>query len=1063
MGLCVKRTLFPGTPLVLASRLLNPPALQLTDGELARRREELRRGLQRANAAMLGILIALVALAGSAMWQARRATLSTATARAAAEEERRSLRQAYLAQAQAGRSSGVMGRKAAGLKAVAAAAAISPSVELRNEGIAHLALLDFEPTGVAWTNTPGLSRSTIDPRFERQMEGDEEGTIHLRSLVRPDEIIALRNTNGFIHRADFSPDGRLLAVIYADTALTVWNLESRTRRITQPGVSWTGFDRQGTVLGVAGNDRWVRILDSASGAEKAAFEVAAPTSLGVFDSSGDRCALVVGRTLEIWEWRIGRRRETFHLDHEAWSLDWRGNILAVGDGAGEVHLWNLATGRTRPLQAHQEVVSHLTFNPRGDILLSTSYDGSTRVWDPFTGRLLFSTLQGSGWQFSADGQRVLFGTASGWSLWQVSKPEGYRRLDCASGPLPNVWHVDFSRDGRSLAATKENGIWLFTTGEAEVESVWFQPGDQMRATYFLPEGTNLLTMSTRRIDCWSLETDRPGGGPRLQIGNRQTIPVSNSTYLEPGTLTADRRRLALPVSRTEIALLDLERKLETARLTNVLLPGVLSFSADSRWLAAGTFHGPGTRVWDLTTRQPVQDFNEGNAGALFSPDNRYLVSAGSHLCQVFDAGTWTRVFAKPTESGSELPNRVAFSGDAALLAVVQQRHHVELHHVGGWQLATALIPPDPQVVTWLAFSPDDRQLAVATSQDLVQLWDLHVLRQRLAELGLDWNSSALVAASVVATPGAGLTGMGAWSWGGMAPVGLGALVVIACTLFIRHRQRRLLGAYLEVDQLAEQQHQQLRQAQAEVLHAQKMKALGTLAAGIAHDFNNLLSVVRMSNKLITREVKDNPAVQEHAAEIEQAVQRGKSVVRSMLGYSRETPDAVGDFSVPELVEDTVALLSKQFLSGIVLTLKLDRETPSVTGSRGRLEQILLNLVVNASEAMSGQGKLFVEVRLFAGSVENWVLAPRAADHHVELLVKDSGPGIVPEILPRIFEPFFTTKNMGTTHGTGLGLLMVYNIAQQDGLGIHVTTTLGEGSAFSVVIPTHPSTAPTFTA
>lgn len=1024
---------------------------------LRERRLEIQRSLSRVSTASVAVVLVTIGLAVAAGLAALHAGRQAELTRAANQRAREELWKSYLAQAQAGRLSGVMGRKASGLAAIRAAAAIRPSLELRNEAIAHLALLDFKPSGLTWSNTPGLARATVDPQFKRQLEGDSEGTIYLRSLWKADQTFTLRNTNGFVSQAEFAPDGRSLAVTYSNTVLTVWDLESQRPQFARAGVSWAGFDREGTSLGIVGNDRSVRVLDAATGAEKAAFKIDATANLGVFDPGGGQLALCAGTVIEIWDWRAGQRRDAMVVDHPVYSLDWRGHILAAGDEGGEVHLWDLVTRRRRPLQAHQGVADHVAFNPQGDVLLSTSYDGSTKVWDPFTGRLLFTTPQGFGWRFSADGRQVLFGTESGWSVWQVSEPQGYRRLDCASGPQPNVWHVDFSLDGEWLVATKEDGISVF--GAGATRPACFQPGEQMRAAYFLRDGTKLLTTSARQIDCWTFETNLSGTKPGFRLGHRQPLPLTDFVHLEPGALTADRRQLALPTSQTRIAMLNLERPVETVRITNAMLPGTLSFSPDARWLAAGTFHGPGTRVWDLQTHQPVQDFKEGNAGALFSPDGRFLVSAGSRLYQIFEAGSWKRVFARPVESGSDLPNRVAFSRDPALLALVQQRHRVELHDVNGWQLAAALMPPDPLVVTWLAFSPDGHQLAVATSQDLVQLWDFRILQQQLARLGLAWKQSEPVTNSgsiaSLALPDASRTWGSQW----IAPVIVGALVVIGCTLFIRHRQRRLLSAYMETDDLAELQHQQLGRAQTEVLQAQKMKALGTLAAGIAHDFNNLLSVVRLSNKLIGREAEAQPQIQESVDEIEQAVQRGKAVVRSMLGYTREAPESEGPFSVPELVEDTVALLTKQFLSGITLTLKLEKDAPPVTGSRNRLEQILLNLLVNASEAMNGNGKLHVGLRPLGTERGVRVLAPRPASGYLELFVRDTGPGIPPEILPRIFEPFFTTKEVGASHGTGLGLHLVYSIARQDGLGILVHTVPKHGATFSILIPVTPESVP----
>ena len=149
----------------------------------------------------------------------------------------------------------------------------------------------------------------------------------------------------------------------------------------------------------------------------------------------------------------------------------------------------------------------------------------------------------------------------------------------------------------------------------------------------------------------------------------------------------------------------------------------------------------------------------------------------------------------------------------------------------------------------------------------------------------------------------------------------------------------------------------------------------------------------------------------------------------------------------------MALLSREFLSGITLSSELEPNAPKVALGRGLLEQILLNLVVNASEALRGEGRLKIVLRsLPAEAFRALVLRPRAAEHYLELVVTDSGPGISPEIRDRIFEPFFTTKRGGTKPGTGLGLSLVYSIAQSAGLGLGVESELGRGTVFTVLLP-----------
>jgi signal transduction histidine kinase len=283
------------------------------------------------------------------------------------------------------------------------------------------------------------------------------------------------------------------------------------------------------------------------------------------------------------------------------------------------------------------------------------------------------------------------------------------------------------------------------------------------------------------------------------------------------------------------------------------------------------------------------------------------------------------------------------------------------------------------------------------------------------------------------------------------------LTVTLALLLLRH-QRQVLARYQEVDDAIADRTQQLAATERELLHSQKMRALGTLAAGIAHDFNNLLSVIRVSNKLIERRARTDESITANTEDIEQAVEQGKNVVQAMLGYSREGTAPLEPFILAELVEDVLALLSKQFLTGITLTLDLDRSGMMAALPRARIEQLLLNLIVNASEAMDGHGQLAIVIRTAAHPSGPRILEPAPAPAYAELIVADSGAGIAPEVLPRIFEPFFTTKTIGANRGTGLGLSMVYTIARDCGLGIHVEAQPGRGAHFVIVFPKVPRLA-----
>jgi len=290
----------------------------------------------------------------------------------------------------------------------------------------------------------------------------------------------------------------------------------------------------------------------------------------------------------------------------------------------------------------------------------------------------------------------------------------------------------------------------------------------------------------------------------------------------------------------------------------------------------------------------------------------------------------------------------------------------------------------------------------------------------------------------------------------MIAAGFTVVAIAVCAAFlVLRRHRQLIARFVRTEATVEKRDRELETARLELVQAEKMKALGTLAAGIAHDFNNLLSVIRMSNQLIPRS-RSPKETAEYVAAVEQAVLQGKTVVGSMLGYSRESAANDKPCDVCVLVEEVALLLSREFLSGIELKLDLHRTTQPVRVNKGTLQQALLNLVVNAAEAMKGSGRLTFSVQAVTALPElpegRFAMRPREAAGYVEIAVVDTGPGIAPEIMDRIFEPFFTTKTAGTRKGTGLGLSLVHTIAGHEGLGLVVHSKLGHGATFYLFIP-----------
>jgi signal transduction histidine kinase len=373
---------------------------------------------------------------------------------------------------------------------------------------------------------------------------------------------------------------------------------------------------------------------------------------------------------------------------------------------------------------------------------------------------------------------------------------------------------------------------------------------------------------------------------------------------------------------------------------------------------------------------------------------------------------------------------------------------MQLCRAGDLSPVLSLTPPVLRNVRNCRMARDGSLLAVFSSGNEFLLWNLKTMRQELAVLGLDWRDAARAMPAAPAPLPAATPAQGFMLWLGGA-----AIIAAFSAVIMLRRLHGLMRDYSDAEATVMVQRKDLEQANFRLLHSQKMKALGTLAAGMAHDFNNMLSVIRMSNKLIARETRGNAEVSELVDSVEIAVLQGKQVVSSLLSYSRADEETCQPRPVADIVRETAILLNTEFLSGIILTLAVDAAAPEVRLAQGPVEQILLNLIVNAAEAMQGNGTLTIGVRTApAQAVAACVLPPAAGGAFLEISVSDSGPGIPLEVAGRIFEPFFTTKNAGNDRGTGLGLSMVYTIAERDGLGLAVHSTLGQGACFSIVVP-----------
>jgi PAS domain S-box-containing protein len=247
---------------------------------------------------------------------------------------------------------------------------------------------------------------------------------------------------------------------------------------------------------------------------------------------------------------------------------------------------------------------------------------------------------------------------------------------------------------------------------------------------------------------------------------------------------------------------------------------------------------------------------------------------------------------------------------------------------------------------------------------------------------------------------------------------------------------RPAGAVLLVEDVTERLAMERSARQTE-----KLAALGTLAAGLAHELNNPIGIISSRIELMLLDAESQPlpaSVREDLGVLHRHAQRVARTAQSLLSFARQSPGRAGSVDLNRLLEDTLLLIEKQLVKdGVTVTRSLAPDLPPVRGDENAIQQVVLNLLTNARDAIEGRGEIFVETA-------------RAEDARggVRLSVRDTGAGIEPEVLPRIFDPFFTTKQQGT----GLGLSILYGIVRDHQGTVDVQSEKGKGTTFVLTFP-----------
>lgn len=664
--------------------------------------------------------------------QSIRVTTQRDRAQQAETDATERLRQSYLQQARALRSTGQMGQRFDALDAIAKAAAIRPSIELRHEAIACLALPDVRNQ---WRGAPARHLAfsddlrfyaAADDRWQIQVfsVGDEQPIMKLPGRDRPVACI----------RLDRSADE--LAAVFDDKDgfyFEVWEVASATQNVRDRIAMHRyalDISRDGRRVASGHPGRIVRICDTATGAELTRLPVSGGESIYLRFAPDDlRIAISAEQQVEIWNCESGvllHAMNTPHLPTDpVWSND--GRYLAVGCHDLNIYVFDTATGELHAaLHGHEAQPFSSSYAPDVPVLMSRSWDGTTRMWDPHTDRqLLVAPFEGKA--FSPDGRRI--GFQQGIATNSMAKP-GIWEFQPGVLRLHDSWRFDgpFDRSGvvspdeRILVSAGSDGLRLRTLPTGR-ELALMQIG-RTWAAVFDPRGDALYSSGDIGVARWPL---RWGENRALRVGPPQILFDQPTRDL---SVSGDGRTLAADIQNSAaVVVLDVDAPGDP----RLLQPHYgntrrVTISPDGNLVATGAWWGKGVKVWDGRSGTLLRDLGaRDNSCVEFSRNGRWLLEWWSSHEVVWDTNTWLPAWQYDRDSDDLLDQPPGPMRRAKLFDPETGRPVAEV--------ATSTVCYQSQ------FLPPTRWLPITIdNENTILLWNLADVRRQLDSLGLDWEA-----------------------------------------------------------------------------------------------------------------------------------------------------------------------------------------------------------------------------------------------------------------------------------------------------------------------------------
>lgn len=726
--------------------LAGEPIEARRDSALYLARKTIRRF--RAPLAILAGFVLLLLLSSIVSWnlylKMRRFAAAEKQANVEATEN---LWHSYLDQARLRHASGTAGHRLETLALVEKAAKIRPSIELRNQAIAALALTDLRV--LPPFTTVGESSIWADKAFRSFAIQDKSDPTRILDPIDGHALWSLPDARPSQALA-FAPSGRFLQICDAARAKhRVWSIPDARVVLEIDGspADWVRFSPDSRLVALSNETAArVRIYDVEAGAPRGEFSVAPGLYRFEFSTDGQRLVVFSQNTSHVEIYQLAPQRlinafdNTEHVTSMAW--DAASGWLACGGSRGRIDIWNPAEQtRIAALLGHSASVIHLGFNADGRRLFSEAWDGTSRWWDVAAERELFRTsgkllaLRGDGTQFllgagSAGGKNAL-------SLADIVEPTGFAAL---IGPTPARTvkrDAALSPDGRLLLTAafhaddepNRGGLRIYDT-VAEKQIAFLDIGDT-RCVQFDSAGRSFFCSGVRGFFRWPLHRD----GSTLRVGPPQRLSDDTGRF----DFAPDGRTCAIlgGIGRWILTILDVDRPANCESFDCQVGAAYIDVSPDGQQVAVGTWNGYSVEVWDLPTRRRVYTVDTAASASVAFVDNRRLIYDDSaHQMVELDTETWAE-----QRRVDILAHGFRASPDGRYLAASGWgSSRVYLWEARTLELIAEFESPDNLRSGALAFAADSCVLAIATEiASVSHLWDLRALRTELARLGLDWD------------------------------------------------------------------------------------------------------------------------------------------------------------------------------------------------------------------------------------------------------------------------------------------------------------------------------------